>query len=73
MPEFRYKARDRKGALVEAVIEAEDIRKAVASLREKGYYVVEIRPPGQGLRREISFRNLGAKRPGLKDVAVFAR
>ncbi len=76
MPIYRYKARNRKGELIEGEIEAENYKKAVEGLRAKELYIVEVREPGKGLRREIALRDLGnllAGRPNLKDVAVFAR
>ncbi len=58
---------------MEGTVEAEDVRKAVESLRARSLYVVEVREPGQGLRREVRLSDLLAARPGLKDVAVLAR
>lgn len=72
MPVYRYKARDRKGALVQDVIEADNLRKAVEILRDRGYFVVEIKEPGRGLQAEVRLPQLGGK-IGLKDVALFAR
>lgn len=72
MPVYQYRVRDRKGQLEQGQIEAEDLRKAVETLRNRGYFVVEVRQPGQGLQREIRLPSLGG-RIGLKQVAVFAR
>jgi type IV pilus assembly protein PilC len=73
MPVYRYKVRNRKGELIEGEIEAENYRKAIEGLRAKDLYIVEVREPGKGLRREIALRDLLASRPNLKDVALFAR
>jgi type IV pilus assembly protein PilC len=72
MATFQYKARDRQGRLVQAVIEADDLRSAARTLREKGFYVAEIKEPGRGLNREL---RLGALESGptLKDLAIFSR
>ncbi len=72
MPVYQYRVRDRKGQLEQGQIEAEDLRKAVETLRNRGYFVVEVRQPGQGLQKEIRLPSLGG-RIGLKQVAVFAR
>ncbi|WP_018467173.1 type II secretion system F family protein [Calidithermus timidus] len=72
MPSFNYKARDREGRLIAAVIEAEDIRTAARSLRDKGFFVAEIKEQGRGLQAEIKLPGL-ERGPGLKDLAVFSR
>jgi hypothetical protein len=48
MPVYQYKARDRQGRLVEATIEAEDLRTAARLLRDRGLFVAEIKEPGRG-------------------------
>jgi len=73
VPVYRYKVRNRKGELIEGEIEAENYRKAIEGLRAKDFYIVEVREPGKGLRREIALRDLLASRPNLKDVALFTR
>lgn len=72
MPSFSYKARDREGRLIAAVIEAEDIRTAARSLRDKGFFVAEIKEQGRGLQAEIKLPGL-ERAPSLKDLAVFSR
>jgi len=72
MPVFHYRARDRHGRVVVATIEAPDLRSAARSLREKGYYITEIKEPGRGLQAEVKLSFL-ERGPGLKDVAVFSR
>ena len=72
MPTYQYKARDRQGRLVTAVIEAEDMRTAARNLREKGLFIAEIKEPGKGLQAEIKLPGLEPQ-PGLKDLAIFSR
>ncbi|MBO1437111.1 type II secretion system F family protein [Meiothermus sp. CFH 77666] len=72
MPTYQYKARDRQGRLINAVIEAEDMRTAARNLREKGLFIAEIKEPGKGLQAEIKLPGLEPK-PGLKDLAIFSR
>jgi len=72
MPIYHYRARDRQGRAIASTIEATDIRTATRILREKGYFITEIKEPGKGLQTEIhlSFLERG---PGLKDIAIFSR
>ncbi len=72
MPTYQYKARDKQGRLINAVIEADDIRTAARVLREKGLFITEIKEPGRGLQAEIKLPGL-EPRPGLKDLAIFSR
>lgn len=72
MPSYQYKARDRQGRLVTAVIDAEDMRTAARNLREKGLFIAEIKEPGRGLQAEIKLPGLEPQ-PGLKDLAIFSR
>ncbi len=72
MPIYHYRARDRQGRTIAATIEAPDLRSAARALRDKGYFVTEIKEPGRGSQAEV---NLGFLEPGpgLKDLAVFSR
>ncbi len=72
MPLFHYRAKDRQGRSVAATIEAEDIRTAAKILREKGYFISELKEPGKGLQAEISIPGL-ERGPSLKDIAIFSR
>ncbi|MGK0618146.1 type II secretion system F family protein [Meiothermus cerbereus] len=72
MPTYQYKARDRQGRLINAVIEADDMRTAARILREKGLFIAEIKEPGRGLQAEIKLPGLDPQ-PGLKDLAIFSR
>lgn len=72
MPTYEYKARDRQGRLISAVIEADDIRTAARNLRDKGLFIAEIKEPGKGLQAEVKLPGLDPQ-PGLKDLAIFSR
>jgi len=72
MPIYQYKARDRQGRLVEATVEAEDLRTAARLLRDRGLFVAEIKEPGRGLQAEVRLPVL-ERAPGLKDLAIFSR
>ncbi|WP_287371421.1 type II secretion system F family protein [Oceanithermus sp.] len=72
MPLYHYRAKDRQGRSIAATIEADDIRTAAKILREKGYFISELKEPGKGLQAEIKIPGL-ERGPGLKDVAIFSR
>ncbi len=72
MPLYHYRAKDRQGRSIAATIEAEDIRTAAKILREKGYFISELKEPGKGLQAELKIPGLD-RGPGLKDVAIFSR
>jgi len=72
MPLYHYRAKDRQGRSIAATIEAEDIRSAARILREKGYFISELKEPGKGLQAEVSIPGL-ERGPSLKDVAIFSR
>ncbi|AEB11710.1 type II secretion system F family protein [Marinithermus hydrothermalis] len=72
MPVYQYKARDRQGRVLSATIEAENIREAARILREKGYFIAELKEPGRGLQAEVKIPGL-ERGPSLKDVAIFSR
>lgn len=72
MPLYHYRAKDRQGRSIAATIEADDIRSAAKILREKGYFISELKEPGKGLQAEIKIPGL-ERGPGLKDVAIFSR
>ncbi len=76
--EYRYRARTRKGELVQGEIEAENIIKVRDELQKRGLFIVEITPKGTGLRREITLRDLlrvfsQGNKITPKDLALFAR
>ena len=75
MPAYSYKARDRSGRLVEAVMEAASQRDVAANLRDKGLVPTEITLPKTGMQADIklpAFLNFGGKIT-LRDVTVFSR
>jgi type IV pilus assembly protein PilC len=75
MPLYAYKARDRSGRLVEAVMEAPTPRDVALALREKDLLPTEIAPPKTGLRADVklpAWLSVGGK-PNLRDVTVFSR
>lgn len=75
MPVFEYKARDRGGKTIEATMDAPSQRDVAAALREKGYFVSEIKLPKRGLNADIKLPAWmdPTSRPGLRDVTVFSR
>jgi type IV pilus assembly protein PilC len=75
MPVFEYKARDRTGKVVSATMEAASQRDVAASLREKGFFISEIKAPKSGLNADIKlpkWLDIGSK-PNVRDVTVFSR
>jgi len=72
MPLYHYRAKDRQGRSIAATIEADDIRTAAKILRDKGYFISELKEPGKGLQAEITVPGL-ERGPGLKDIAIFSR
>ena len=75
MPAYAYKARDRSGKLIEAVMEAATSRDVAASLREKGLVPTEIALPKTGMQADIklpAWLDIGGK-TNLRDVTVFSR
>ena len=72
MPAYSYKARDRSGKLVEAVMEAATQRDVASNLREKGLVPTEITLPKTGLQGDIklpAWLDFGGK-TNLRDVTV---
>lgn len=72
---FEYKARDRAGKIIAATMEAGSQREVATALREKGYFVSEIKAPKKGLSADIklpAWLDPGS-RPGMRDVTVFSR
>jgi type IV pilus assembly protein PilC len=75
MPVFEYKARDRTGKMIAATMEAASERDVAASLREKGFFISEIKAPKSGLNADIKlpkWLDFGSK-PTMRDVTVFSR
>ncbi len=72
MPVYTYRARDRSGKVVTATMEAATEREVAASLRDKGMFVSEIKPPARGLNMDIKMPAF-MDAPGLRDVTIFSR
>ncbi len=75
MPAYAYKARDRSGKLVEAVMDAASQRDVAANLRERGLIPTEIALPKSGMQADIklpAWLDFGGKTT-LRDVTVFSR
>ncbi|RJX22884.1 MAG: type II secretion system F family protein [Desulforudis sp.] len=67
---FKYKARNQSGKLVGGTITAESEAKARALLRERRFFVVEIKTAPQAKGSSSLF---GSKKITAKDLAVFCR
>ncbi len=75
MPVFEYKARDRTGKLIAATMEAASERDVAASLRQKGYFISEIKSPKSGLSADIKlpkWLDIGSV-PNARDITIFSR
>lgn len=72
---FEYKVRDRDGRVLKASMEAETERDVAVALRQRGFFISEIKPAKTGLQRDVALpewmRSGGAVSP--KDVMVFSR
>ncbi len=72
MGDFRYRAKDRSGMIVEGILEAGSRAEAVAKLTENGLYPVFLRPYRKGvLSKNVSIGVLNPVK--LRDVVVFSR
>ncbi|MBO8128747.1 MAG: type II secretion system F family protein [Peptococcaceae bacterium] len=69
---FGYKARDARGRLVSGFVEAESEAAAVASLRERNYYVVNLHAAPEK-QRETDLASIFRKKVSARDLAVFCR
>lgn len=75
MPLFEYKARDRSGKVVTASVEAASQRDVAVMLRDKGYFISEIKVPKGGMSAEIKlpkWLDFGSM-PGVRDITIFSR
>lgn len=75
MPLFEYKARDRAGKLIAATMEAGSERDVAAALRQKGYFISEIKAPKAGLSADIKlpkWLDFGSV-PQVRDITIFSR
>ncbi len=77
MAVYTYKVRDRAGKTIEATMEASSQRDVATALRDKGYFISEIKAPGTGVNKDLNdmmpkWLKLGGK-PNTRDVALFSR
>ena len=71
---FTYKVRDRSGKVRSGTLDAETTAQVATKLRTMGYAPISIaEQKATGLQREITIPGFGAKKVGLKDLAVFSR
>ena len=75
MPVYEYKARDRSGKLVTATMEAGSQRDVASSLREKGYFISEIKAPKTGLNADLKLPPWldPSGKVTARDITVFSR
>jgi len=75
MPVFEYKVRDRSGKVITGTTEAASQREVANALRQKGYFVTEIKVPKTGLNAEIKlpkWLDIGSI-PNVRDITIFSR
>lgn len=65
---YAYRVRDNKGKLITGFLEAEDEAGAAAQLRERNYFIIDIRRAPQHKRKPVLFRKVGAR-----DLAVYCK
>lgn len=75
MAVFEYKVRDRSGKLITGTTEAASQREVANALRQKGYFVTEIKAPKAGLQADIKlpkWLDFGSI-PNVRDITIFSR
>ncbi len=73
MPVYEYSVRDSAGKAIAAQMEAASRSDVARSLREKGYYITEIRKPkNSGINAEIKMP-AAFEQPNFRDVTLFSR
>lgn len=75
MPVFEYKVRDRSGKVIVGTTEALSEREVASALRQKGYFVTEIKAPKSGLSADIKlpkWLDFGSI-PNVRDITIFSR
>lgn len=75
MPVFEYKVRDRSGKVIAGTTEAISERDVASALRQKGYFVTEIKAPKSGLSADIKlpkWLDFGSI-PTVRDITIFSR
>jgi general secretion pathway protein F len=71
MGTFSYRAKDRKGALIEGVMDAENPAAATSRLQAMGYFPLDV--ADVGTKRKASFNLSALRRPRIGDVASTLR
>lgn len=70
---YRYKVRDRTGALLEGELDADNVSAVATRLRKEGYIPIEIdRTAGTGFKTDLRIPGI-TDRIKLRDLAVFSR
>ncbi|HET9028423.1 MAG TPA: type II secretion system F family protein [Trueperaceae bacterium] len=75
MAVFEYKVRDRSGKVITGTTEALSERDVANSLRQKGYFVTEIKAPKSGLQTDLKlpkWLDIGSV-PNVRDITIFSR
>lgn len=75
MAVFEYKVRDRSGKVITGTTEALSERDVANSLRQKGYFVTEIKAPKSGLQTDLKlpkWLDVGSV-PNVRDITIFSR
>ncbi len=75
MPIFEYKVRDRGGKVITGTTEALSQRDVATALRQKGYFVTEIKAPKTGLQSDLrlpKWLDIGSV-PNVRDITIFSR
>jgi len=75
MPVFEYKVRDRSGKVIAGTTEALSERDVASALRQKGYFVTEIKAAKTGLSADIKlpkWLDFGSI-PNVRDITIFSR
>lgn len=69
MPKFEYIAKNYRGETMKGVIDASRYEEAVANLRNKNYFPIQIEAKGTPIQVNLSKRN----KIKIKDLAIFCR
>jgi len=70
---FYYKARNPSGRLVTGKVEAENRNKAVALLRERRFFVVELKESSSAGGASFDLNNIFRQRVSTRDLAIMCR
>lgn len=72
---YEYKVRDRDGRVITSTMEADNEREVATSLRQRGYFISEIKQAKTGLQRDVELPKWLSRGTSVKpkDVMVFSR